>query len=95
MAHLALETNAIYIFFSHSWGFLSTVLTVKIYCKVTHALLFVYFLLADKSFSRHLSEKIHLRLFCSFETLKCPTSGKENLNPNIPGIPDFYNFPDF
>ena len=49
MAHLALETNAIYIFFSHSWGFLSTVLTVKIYCKVTHALLFVYFLLADKS----------------------------------------------
>ena len=45
MAHLALETNAIYIFFSHSWGFLSTVLTVKIYCKVTHALLFVYFLL--------------------------------------------------
>ena len=92
MAHLALETNAIYIFFSHSWGFLSTVLTVKIYCKVTHALLFVYFLLEDKSFSRHLSEKIHLRLFCSFETL---TSGKENLNPNIPGIPDFYNFLDF
>ena len=50
MAHLALETNAIYIFFSHSRGFLSTMLTVKIYCKVTHALLIVYILLADKSF---------------------------------------------
>ena len=63
MAHLALETNAIYIFFSHSWGFLSTMLTVKIYCKVTHALLIVYILLADKSFLYAIYLKRHILEF--------------------------------